>query len=121
GRNDMDPRSGVEGLAATAPAMEAGGDIEIPLGIDAHAVAAAAGIKVVDEPFAGDTAVGQKIKGSNAASAVFSAVGVDEVEDFVVRRRGQTVGHVDGRRGENARQFAVRIDAIDAVDATGHG
>src|SRR5438128_2294660 len=81
-RNDVDTGPRIERLAAAATAVEAGGHIEIPLRVHTHAVAAAAGVEVVDEPLAGHAAIGLKIESPNAAGAVFPAVGVDQVENL---------------------------------------
>src|SRR6202011_1348626 len=96
----------VEGLAGPARSVEAGGDVKVALGIDGHAVAAAAGGEVVNRAVVRQAAVGLQVVCADLAGAAGPAVGVDQVEGRVAGRDGQAVRHVDLGRGDNPRERA---------------
>ena len=73
GRDHVNARAGVEGLTRPTPAVQAGGDVEVPLGVDRQAVAAAARGEVVERALAGYGAVGPKVVGPDAAGAASPA------------------------------------------------
>ena len=103
--------------------VEAGGDEEPAVGVELHAVGAAGGFPVVDQLLRGeiDRAVGVQVEApelAGAADGVVIVVGDEEV--FVVRRDDEAVGAIDFV-GDDARDLAVGIDAIDAFDRLAGG
>src|SRR4051794_5047301 len=76
--------AGIERLARVPAAVQPGGDVEVPLDVDRHAVAAPAGGEVVDQPLVADAAVGPQGVGADPARPPRALVGVDQVEGRIV-------------------------------------
>ena len=106
----------IQRLARSPQPIQPGRDVEIALAVDRHAVAAAPGVEVMEDPHVRHTSVRLQVVSTDHAGAVLVRMRLYQVESLVIRRNHKPVRLVDIRRLEDLMDRAIGVDPVDRID-----
>ena len=92
--------------------VQPGGDVQVSRLVDSHAVAAAAGGEIEDQPLAAGNSVFRQIESPDLSVASDDRTTVDDIERLFIRAQGDAIGTLDRRLRDDLRDRAVQVDAI---------
>ena len=111
----MNARFGIECFTSAAAPVQASGDVQIPLHVNRHSVAAAARIKVVKDTHVGNCTINSQVVSADHSRSLLAGIRLNQIQNLVVGRDDEPIGNLNFGRRQNSCYAAVKIDSINAT------